>query len=64
LSQDFDLPCFIDKFGNMCFKKHKDDVEDSVRYPLSAKHYGETAREDLRNYEKYVQWPIRDLLTL
>lgn len=59
-----DLPCSIDALGNMTFKKNKDDVPEIVRFPMSSKHYGKTIIKDLRNYEKYVQWPIRDLLTM
>jgi|ERR1035437_2378984 hypothetical protein len=59
-----DLPCRINKLGHMKFQKRKNDVAESVNYPFSTKHYGKLALEGLYRYEKYVKWPIRQILTL
>lgn len=59
-----DLPCYISSTGDMEFSKNKDDTKETLRYPLSNKYYGKAAVIGLNQYEKYVQWPIRDLLTL
>jgi hypothetical protein len=58
------LPCAILKGGDMTFLKNKDDTPEHVKYPFSTKYYGEAAKIGLNQYEKYVQWPIRELLTL
>lgn len=60
----YELPCNIDKFGNMRFCTGKDDAPESVKYPLSARYYGKGALYNLNRYEKYVNWPIRQLLTM
>jgi len=59
-----ELPCNISKLGHMTFKKHKNDSSESVNYPLSTKHYGAYVLRGLYRYEKYVKWPIRQMLTL
>ncbi len=58
------LPCVILKNGYMEFLKDKDDTHEYVKYPLSVKYYGEALKLGVSQYEKYVQWSIRDLLTL
>ena len=59
-----ELPCLINKLGHMTFKKHKNDSPESVNYPLSKKYYGNAVMSNLFRYEKYVKWPIRQMLTL
>ena len=59
-----ELPCVIDKLGNMAFCKNKDDSTESIKYPFSTKYYGQASKLGLNQYEMYVEWPIRELLTL
>lgn len=59
-----ELPCEITVVGHMKFKTNINDSFTSLNFPLSSKHYGKSELPNLKNYEKYVQWPIRQLLTL
>lgn len=59
-----ELPCEITVLGHMKFKTNKDESITSVNFPLSSRYYGKAALANLKNYEKYVKWPIRQLLTL
>jgi len=55
-----ELPCNIDRVTNMTFCKSKNDSQEHVKYPISVKYYGDAVKSNLRYYEKYVSWPIRD----
>ena len=59
-----ELPCHISNAGEMTFLRRKNDIAESVKFPFSTKHYGEVAKIGLKYYEKYVDWPIRSLLTV
>jgi hypothetical protein len=59
-----ELPSSINQFGHIKFQRNNEDFPESVNFPLSRIHYGAIILKDLRNYEKYVNWPIRDLFTL
>ena len=59
-----ELPCSISKNGDMVFQKNKDDSPEYIKYPFSKKNYAHAILIGLRNYEKYVDWPIRAMLTL
>ena len=60
----YELPCNIDEFGNVTFQKNNEHFSQSVKFPISRIHYSDSVLLNLRNYEKYVKWPIRDLFTL
>jgi hypothetical protein len=59
-----ELPCAISSVGEMAFCIRKDDLAEYVKFPFSTKHYGEAAKIGLKHYEKYVDWPIRSMLTV
>lgn len=59
-----ELPCIIHSTGQMNFREQKDDAMETVNFPLSKKHFGKQTSYNLSQYEKYVKWPIRKLLTL
>ena len=59
-----ELPCAISKNLEMTFCKNKDDSPEHIKYPFSKKNYAHAILPGLRFYEKYVNWPIREMLTL
>lgn len=59
-----ELPSSISQFGHLTFQRINEDSPETVQYPLSKKYYKDSVISDLRGYEKYVQWPIRELFTL
>jgi len=59
-----ELPCYISNTGNMHFCYNDKDTVTSVKFPLSTKNYGQMTLYNVHLFEKYVKWPLRQLLTL
>lgn len=59
-----ELPSSINRYGDLTFQTINEDCPQNVKFPLSKKYYSESVLGDLRNYEKYVEWPIRQMFTL
>jgi len=63
-SKHSELPCVVHSTGLMKFCEQKDGVPETVNFPLSKRYYGKETLYNLNQYEKFVKWPIRKLLTL